>query len=114
MKTKLLTGFTIALAASQALALGELNCSNGDRTLVREEKEIWGANPVQYFIKSELVLNAREFFDEQTKHILTRRINKRDGSGNEVYTIRLKVIGDSEQSATDFVICHRWWDKRVD
>lgn len=114
MKLKLITGILIAIASTQAMALQELNCSNGDRTLVREEKEIWGANPINHYIKDELVKNAQEIFDNKSKHIISRKINAADGSGDEVYTIKLTLIDENNQATTDFVICHKWWDKNID
>jgi hypothetical protein len=113
MKTIIITLSTILLSTS-AFALGALNCSNADRTFVREEQEIWGANPIYYFINGEKVQVVKEIFDVGSKKVLSSKIDVETEAGEEIYTIKMTLQLSDNKRQSDVVICRKWWNASID
>lgn len=113
MKT-VFTLFFGLFAVQNVMALGELNCTNAERTLIREEKEIWGANPINYYVDGVKTTITKEHFYKNTKVIHVSIINTKEGSGEEIFTIRMTITKEDGNKVSDFVLCRKWWDQNID
>lgn len=104
------SGFALA---TSAFALTETNCSNADGTLMRSEKEIWGANLVDWKLNGNLIESDEIQVDEGSKMILeSQRVFSGFGGRKQISTFAMKVMLASGK--TDFVICSSWQDEAID
>lgn len=110
----------LVLASMSAFALHETNCSNSDGSMKRVEKEVWGANPISFYLNGEKIFS-KDYditLDDSTKTtLLTRQI---PNGVAETYSIEMtftKLASDPSEGNTtvkDMVICTTWRNNFID
>lgn len=110
---KVILALVLMFLGQHSFALQAMNCSNAERTFVRVEEEIWGANPIYVLLNGEKKTILEESFVEGTKVVLSKVERSEEQYREEVFAAQLLVKFDGG-TRVDYVICKSWSNNLID